>query len=98
MNSNSIQAKECPDERSRRLWPDPFDAPDVPEAPVLAAFSDSPSSLSVDMHEQIAGSANCRRAAALVALWGEPSDDFARVGACTGKELEDAGKILAMLK
>ncbi len=48
------------------LWPDPFDAPDVPTERVLLQYLAKPASLPAYMQEQIAQSPDCQRALKIV--------------------------------
>lgn len=45
-----------------RLWPDAFDAPDVPSQKTLLRFIENPKQIEKDLREQIANSENCQRA------------------------------------
>ena len=45
-----------------RLWPDPFDAPDVPDRETLGAYLDNPTGADPDLAEQLRESVNARRA------------------------------------
>lgn len=48
--------------KNQKLWPDAFDAPDVPSRNTLLQFLEDPRQLDKDLREQIQDSENCQRA------------------------------------
>ncbi len=63
-------------ERSQRLWPDPFEAPEVPPRDLLEAYRRGPEHLPEKVRgwlpAQIAQSVNCQRAVEMLRAEGDP--------------------------